>query len=74
MAKRQAMIHRRAPQGHDKVTMELHVLVKKELGVDIEPVKLRSFVCDRFHLLSVIAHELHEAEERGDFPRTNSRW
>lgn len=74
MAKRQAIVHRRALQGHEKVTMELHQLVKKELGVDVEPVKLRSFVCDRFHLLSAIVHELHEAEERGEFPKPNSRW
>lgn len=74
MAKRQAAVHRRPQKGHDKVTMELHQLVLKELGVDVEPIKLRSFVCDRFHLLSAIVHELHEAEERGEFPRPNSRW
>ncbi len=74
MAKRQAIVHRRALQGHEKVTMELQQLVKRELGVEIDPVKLRSFVCDRFHLLSTIVHELHEAEERGEFPKPNSRW
>lgn len=74
MAKRKAIVHRRALQSHEKVAMELHVLVKKELGVDIESVRLRSFVCNHFHLLSAIVHELHEAEERGDFPKPNSRW
>lgn len=74
MAKRKAAVHRRPIQSHDKVTMELHALVTKELGLDVDPIKLRSFVCDRFHLLSEIVHELHEAEERGDFQQPNSRW
>lgn len=73
MAKRQAAVHRRTVTTH-QTTNELHALVKKELGVDVDPIRLRSFVCDRFHLLSVIAHELHEAEARGEFPKPQDRW
>ncbi len=53
--------------------MELHALVRTELGIDIEPTKLRDFVCGRFHLLSMIVHDLHEADQRGEFQTSTVR-
>ena len=71
MAKRQPIVQRRPVKATHHVVAELHALVRNELGIDVDPTKLRDFVCGRFHLLSVIVHELHEADQRGEF-RVNS--
>jgi len=61
VARRQHVVDRRkAKIGQSEI--ELSVLVKKHLGIDIEPIKLRKFVCDKFTILSILCHEIHSAE------------
>lgn len=46
----------------DRVELELAMEVRTRLGVDVDPRKLAKFVRDRFHILSILAHEIHAAE------------
>ena len=62
MAARQPLVsRRRPPAGGSEV--ELAALVRDRLGIDIDPQKLRQFICDRFVILSILCHEIHEAEQ-----------
>lgn len=54
--------------------MELAALVRSHLGVDVPAGKLRKFVADQFTLLSILAHEIHAADDaaNGVIRLTNS--
>lgn len=63
MAKRQPIVDRRKVKiGQSE--MELAALVRTKLGVDVAADTLRKFVCDHFHILSILCHEIHERETR----------
>ena len=63
MAKRQSAVYRRKNLSAGQSEIELAALVKSRLGIDIEPAKLRQFVCDKFVILSILCHEIHAAEQ-----------
>ena len=64
MAARDPIVTRRKNSG--KSELELSVLIRDRLGITIEPTRLRQFICDRFVILSILCHEIHEAQERND--------
>ena len=61
MAPRAPIVTRRPNSG--KSEMELAALIQDRLGISIDPQKLRQFICDRFVILSILCHEIHEAEQ-----------
>lgn len=63
MAKRQSAVHRSPKRPAHASALELAALVRKELGPIVDPEQLRQFVCDRFHILSILCHEIHAAEQ-----------
>lgn len=63
MAKRQYIVGRRDGIKSGQSEMELAALMRERLGLDIAPEKLREFVCDRFTILSILCHEIHEADK-----------
>ena len=48
----------------DKSEQELSMEVKKHLGLDVDARRLAQFIRDRFHILSILAHEIHAAEQK----------
>lgn len=61
MTKRPYIIDRRKGVKAGQSEMELSVLVRGRLGIDVAPDQLRKFVCDQFTSLSILCHEIHEA-------------
>lgn len=61
MAPREPIVSRRKSAGRSEI--ELSALVKERLGINVDPRKLREFVRDKFVILSILCHEIHEAAE-----------
>ena len=61
MAPRDPLVTRRKNSGRSE--MELAALIRERLGTNIEPQKLRQFICDKFVILSILCHEIHESNE-----------
>jgi hypothetical protein len=72
MARKISAIHKRTISSGQS-EMELAALVRSHLGVDVPAGKLRKFVADNFTLLSILAHEIHAADDaaNGVVRRTN---
>lgn len=61
MARRLKLAQKRGPQSMTP-ELELSVLVRSHLGIEITPEKIKHFVRFNFTLLSILAHEIHAAE------------
>jgi hypothetical protein len=63
MAKRQSAVYRRKNITVGQSALELAALVRQRLNIDIPPEVLTKFICDKFVILSILCHEIHEAEK-----------
>ncbi len=63
MARRLKLAQKRGPQSMSP-ELELSVLVRNGLGLDVPSDKIKAFVRGNFVMLSVLAHEIHAAELR----------
>lgn len=61
MARRLKLAQKRGKQAMSP-ELELSVLVRNSLGIDVAPEKIKTFVRNQFMILSVLAHEIHAAE------------
>ncbi len=60
MAKRQYIVDRRKVKPGQS-EMELAALVRKGLGLDVSPERLKEFILHHFTLLSILCHEIYGA-------------
>ncbi len=63
MARKISAIHKRNLPV-DKSELELATEVKNHLGLTVDARRLARFIRDRFHILSILAHEIHAAEQK----------
>lgn len=62
MARKISAVHKRTT-GVGQSEMELAALVQKKLGISVPARTLRKFVADNFQILSILAHEIHAADD-----------
>jgi hypothetical protein len=62
MARKISAVHKRKT-GVGQSEMELAALVQKRLGITVPARTLRQFVADNFQILSILAHEIHAADD-----------
>lgn len=73
VARKISAVHKRVT-GAGQSEMELAALVQKKLGIAVPARTLRNFVADNFQILSILAHEIHAADDaaKGTIRLTNS--
>lgn len=73
MARKISAVNKRQSSAGQAET-ELSALVRSHLGVIVTPGDIRKFVAHNFTLLSILAHEIHAADDasKGVVRLTNS--
>lgn len=66
---RRLPISRKRPAGGPPAAVEIALLIKRDLGIEIEPKKIADFIIGRFWTLSTLAHELHEPHRQPGHPQ-----